>query len=257
MSRPDPSRADLAPPPVAADVGIVMAMPIEAGSLLDSLGRVRRYSARARTIVEGEVAGKVVVVTVAGVGKAAARRGAELLAAGHRPRTIISAGFAGALDPALARDALVLPHEVSDGQDGPIEPDHGFPIPSGIEHRRGRLLTVERVVTRSAEKAALREQHGADLIDMETSAVAGFARERAIRFIALRIISDTADEELPQEIAGLLAQSGSYRVGHALRAIWQRPSAVKDFWSLHARALASADRLARGLIRIIEALPES
>ena len=43
-----------------------------------------------------------------------AAAGAELLIAGHRPRWIISAGFAGGLDPALARNDLVLPHEVID-----------------------------------------------------------------------------------------------------------------------------------------------
>jgi adenosylhomocysteine nucleosidase len=254
-SNPQPQPQPLAPAPVAADVGIVMAMPIEAGYLLDGLRRVRKYSARSRTIVEGEIAGKLVTLIVSGPGQSAARRAVELLFAGHRPRTLISAGFAGGLDPSLARNDLVLPDEVCEVQGRRVEIAGLSSYPAGIERTRGRLLTIERVITGSAEKATLRAIHGADLIDMETAAVAQFAGERSLRFHAVRIISDTAQEELPDEVARLLSHSGSYRVGVALRAIWHRPGAVKDFWSLHARALESADRLARCLTRVLEFLP--
>ena len=46
------------------------------------------------------------------------------------------------------------------------------------------------------------------------------------------------------EVASLMTHSGSYRVGAALRAIWNRPSSVKDFWALHEHAQEAADRLA-------------
>jgi adenosylhomocysteine nucleosidase len=253
MSKPDAQQ--LAPPPAPADVGIVMALPIEAGYLLDSMTRVRRYSARAHSIVEGELAGKLLAIIVSGPGKPAARRGAELLIAGHRPRTVISAGFAGALDPGLARNDLVLPHEVCDLHGQRLEVEGMTSPPPGINRASGRLLTLDRVITVPAEKADLRALHQADLIDMETVAIAHLSRERSFRFLSVRIISDTAAEELPPEVARLLSHSGTYRVGVAIRAIWQRPSALKDFWALHARALESADRLARCLTRILEVLP--
>ena len=91
----NPDAQPLAPAPVPADVGIVMALAIEAGYLCDSLKRVRRYTAQTHSIIEGELAGKIVAVVLTGAGKAAARHGSEVLIAGHRPRWIISAGFAG------------------------------------------------------------------------------------------------------------------------------------------------------------------
>src|SRR4051812_4992396 len=97
LSGTDESR--LAPAPVAADVGIVMALPIEAGYLCDSLEKVRKYTARKHTIIEGEVGDKIVAIIVSGAGRAAAYRAAETLIAGHRPSWLVSAGFAGALDP--------------------------------------------------------------------------------------------------------------------------------------------------------------
>ena len=95
----NPDVQPLAPAPVPADVGIVMALPIEVGYLCDSLKRVRKYTAQTHSIIEGELAGKIVAVVLSGPGKAAARRGAEVLIAGHRPRWLLSAGFAGASIP--------------------------------------------------------------------------------------------------------------------------------------------------------------
>jgi adenosylhomocysteine nucleosidase len=245
----------LAPAPVPADVGIVIAMAIEAGYLFDSLKRVRRYSARGFTITEGELCSKLLAVILTGPGKAAARRGTELLIAGHRPRWLISAGFAGALDPALVRNDLVVPGEVADLAGEIIALDCSIPTVPPSVRVGGRLLSVDRVITRAAEKAELRRVRDADLIDMETSAVALLARERSLRFLALRIISDDATVELPSEVANLLSHSGSYRLGMALRAIWRRPQVIQDFWTLHAQALEASDRLALCLKRLLEVLP--
>jgi adenosylhomocysteine nucleosidase len=195
------------------------------------------------------------VVVLTGAGKAAARHGAELLIAGHRPRWIVSAGFAGGLDPSLSRNDLVIPHQVIDLEGNLLAIEASIPNLPGVKRTEGRLLTVDRLIARPSEKADLRQLHRADLIDMETSAVARLAHERRLRFLSVRVISDDAHAELPAEVARLLAHSGSYRLGVALRAIWQRPSTVKDFWSLHARALESADRLASCIRRVLDVLP--
>jgi adenosylhomocysteine nucleosidase len=237
----------LAPAPAPADVGVVMAMPIEAGYLLDRLERVRRYNARSLTVTEGELEGRLVAVVVSGVGRASARRGAEHLMAGHRPRVLVSAGFAGALNVDFKRNDLVVPRAVLDGAGDSVAIDETLvgTLPEAV--KSGRLLLVDRVVTDPREKAELRGAHQADLIDMETYAVAAAARERGAPFVSLRVISDDAQTELPAEIGRMLNTSGSYRVGAAMRAIWSRPSSLKDFWTLHAQAMEASDRLANGL----------
>ncbi len=251
----NPDSQPLAPAPVPADVGIVMALAIEAGYLCDNLKRVRRYTACTHSIIEGELAGKIVAIVLTGAGRAAARHGSEVLLAGHRPRWIISAGFAGGLDPSLARNDLVIPHEVLDLGGNLVAIDRSIPDLRGVTRTAARLLTVDRLIARPAEKADLRQLHAADLIDMETSAVAALARDRSLRFLAIRVISDDAGAELPAEVARLLVHSGSYRMGVALRAVWHRPSVLKDFWTLHARALESSDRLATCIQRVLEVLP--
>ena len=103
----------LAPAPVPADVGIVAAMSMEVGDLLSGLKKVYKYRSVAVPVIEGEYAGKIVAVAVGGMGRAAAARAADVLIAGHRPRWLLSAGFAGALNPAYSRNDLILAREVS------------------------------------------------------------------------------------------------------------------------------------------------
>ena len=54
--------------------------------------------------------------------------------------------------------------------------------------------------------------------------------------------------------ASSLTKSGGYRVGAALRAIWNRPSALKDFWSLHENAQEAADKLSEITLAVITRL---
>lgn len=239
----------IAPAPVAADVGIVAAMSIEVGFLLDRFRKLRKYSGPRYEVTEGELGGKLVALVLGGMGRTSARAACEVLSTGHRPRSIISAGFGGALDPGLRRLESVFPSEVVDLEGGrfAVDADHAPP-----QARRGRLLTVNAIVRTAAEKADLRARFGADIVDMETSAVAGFCTQRAIRFLSIRVVSDEAGVDLPKEVLDLMTRSGSYRVGAAVRAIWNRPSSLKDFWNLHEQALQAADRLAEvteGVVR--------
>ena len=235
-----------APPPVSADVGIVAALGIEVAPFLAKLGRVRKYSGPKFAVVEGEVAGKLVAVVLAGAGRARAQRGAEILLDGHRPRWIISAGFAGALDPALRRNDLVLASEVVNLEGRRYAID--LAVPEGQGLRTGRLLTVDEIVRTAAEKAELRRAHGADVVDMETSAVAALCAERGVRFLSARAVSDEAGTDLPPEVLAILGRSGGLRLGAAVGAIWKRPASVKDLLALRTHANQAAEALATFLL---------
>ena len=98
IGRVDRPRAR-APRTTPADVGVVAALSMEVGYLIDRLEQVRRYAGPRRTIIEGECAGKVVALIVGGHGAEAARAATRALIEGHRPAWIVSAGFGGAPRP--------------------------------------------------------------------------------------------------------------------------------------------------------------
>ena len=246
----------IAPPPIPADVALVAALSIEISPFLSRLANVRKYASGRHTIVEGELGGKLVAVVITGPGRKNAARGAQLLIGGHRPNWMISAGFGGALDPTLRRNDVVFATEVADEEGLSLLIDVSVPGDAanpGVS--LGRVITVDAIVRTAADKAALRERSGATVVDMETSAVAAFCAERNVKFLAIRVISDEANVDLPREIATILGRSGGYRVGAALGAIWRRPSSLKDMWALREHAVAAADRLSRMLIGIVEKLP--
>jgi adenosylhomocysteine nucleosidase len=245
----------VAPAPVPADVGIVAALPIEVDDLVKGLKKVWKYQAVAVPVIEGEHAGKIVAVAVGGMGRQAARRAADVLISGHRPRWMISAGFAGALNPAYARNDLILASEIIDREGSCYPVDPPPEVGANIPHAHGRLLTVDQVVVRAAEKDELHRSYQADLVDMETSAVAALCSERQIRFLSVRVISDDAHSDLPRELSMIVNRSGSYRVGAVLRSLWQRPSSLKDFWGLYEQSIEAADRLSRFITRCLHDLP--
>jgi adenosylhomocysteine nucleosidase len=244
-----------APAPVPADVGIVAAMPMEVADLLSGLKKVWKYQSVSVPVIEGEYAGKIIAVAVGGMGRAASRRAADVLIAGHRPRWLISAGFAGALNPSYSRNDLVVAREVIDREGSSFLVDPPASMGASVQHAKGRLLTVDQVVLRAAEKDDLHRSHQADLVDMESSAVAAVCQEKLVRFLSIRVISDDAHGDLPRELTAIMNPSGVYRVGATLRSLWQRPSSVKDFWKLYEHSIEAADRLAKFVKRCIDDLP--
>ena len=120
----------------------------------------------------------------------------------------------------------------------------------------GRLLTVDQLIRTKSQKEQHGVEHAALACDMETLAVAQACQRAGTKFMSVRIISDSLDDELPKEIASLLAQDSLVgKLGAAAGAIVHRPSSVKDMWKLKADALKATDRLARFLTGVIDQLP--
>ena len=230
----------VAPAPAPADVGIVAAMPMEVADLVSGLKKVWKYQSVAVPVIEGEYDGKIIAVAVGGMGRAGGQRAAEVLIAGHRPRWLISAGFAGAFNPAYARNDLIVAREVIDREGTSFVVECPPEVGASVQHARGRLLTVDRVVLRAADKAELHRSYQADLVDMESSAVAAVCQEKMVRFLSIRVISDDAHGDLPNEIMAIMNPSGVYRVGATLRSLWRRPSSARDFWKLYEHSIEAA-----------------
>ncbi len=245
-SSPSPPRAAA---PVSADIGIVAALGIEFAPLLAKLTNVRKYAGKKFSVVEGEYGGQLIAVAFAGAGRARAQRGAEILLDGHRPRWLISAGFAGALDPSLRRNEIVLASEVVNSAGRKYAIDVTLPPDAAAQGlRTGRLLTVDEIVRTRAQKEALRRDHAADIVDMETSAVAALCEQRGVRFLSVRVISDDTAHDLPPEILAIFGRTGEVSVGGVLGVLVKRPSSVKDLLKFRAHANQAAEALGRFLL---------
>ncbi len=252
------------PPQQSRDVchvGIVFALGIEAGGLVDRLRGVIRTEGYGFTAREGGLDGRRLVIVESGAGREHAAKAAQALITGHEPRWVISAGFAGGLDERLAQGDILLPNQLVDT--GGHQLDIDFRLDDEATKAQphlhvGRLLTADRVIHDPGEKQQLGKKFGALAVDMETLAVAEVCRQARARFLAVRIISDAVGHELPKDIDHLVKQrTMAGRLGAAAGAIVRRPSSVKDMWQLKEDALIASERLAGFLVGIIGQLPKS
>jgi adenosylhomocysteine nucleosidase len=250
------------PQPRPCDVGLVFALPIEMGGWEDLLEGVVSTHARDCLVRQGGYRGRSIAMVCSDAGQQAAVRATQALIAGHRPRWVISAGFAGGLRADVRRGDIVMADRVSDisgrglAIDLKVDPQ-AVAQTAGLHV--GRILTMDKIVVRPEEKRALGEAHDALCVDMESWAVGEVCRQDKVRFMAIRVISDGVDDELPREIDNLLVQkSRAGTWGAVAGALWRRPSSLKDMLRLKRDALANSDRLARFLGQVVVQLtPQS
>jgi len=237
-------------------------MPVEADAFAELATETVELTAAGLTFYEGVVAGRRVAWCVAGAGGDAAGRATRLLIDGHRPWLILSPGFAGGLDPALARGTVVYPRRAVSRAGGPkidlAAAGQGTAMVDAIGATSSGDLTivsVDTVVTTAAAKRDLAAATGASLVDMETYAVATAAMSAGLPCASIRVVSDDASQDLPKEIASLVQpQSGMRRLGAALGAIGRRPRAALDMWQLWEHAVVDGRTLAGTISRFLAVL---
>ena len=89
-------------------IGILSAMPQEAGLLARELKREAEHVHGGRTYCTGTLAGRRVVVVFSRIGKVAAAATAQHLIDVHRVQSIVFSGVAGALDPTLSVGDIIV-----------------------------------------------------------------------------------------------------------------------------------------------------
>ncbi len=244
------------------DCGLVFALGMEAGGLVDLLENHTRSKGEGMTLHVGTIGETRLAVIQSGMGPQAAKKATELLLKAYSPKRIISAGYCGALVESLQRLDLLLANRLVDAVSG--EANSIFEQTSsstelewkGEKSRRaftGTLVSTEQVVQKPERKKELHEQFHAEGVDMETFAVYRVCREREVPFLSARIVLDTLDDELPADLEQVLnAQSNAEKLGAALGALWRRPSSAKDMLQLKENALLATDRLARFLVDLVQ-----
>jgi len=240
-----------------ADIGLVSALNIELAPFLLRCLTPKKYTGGEFTFRGGRYDDARVAVVESGPGFARARRATQALIEAHTPAYVVSCGFSGGLQPELQLGHIVMATAITDthGHDMPLSFTPPSQLPSGVH--AGRLVVADEIVRTSEEKQLLGERHNAMAVDMESLAVAQVCRDLGVGFMAVRVISDDLQTDLPPEIHSVLAATPGRRIGAALGSLWKRPASYKDLWRLREQALYASERLAKFLDGVIEQLYES
>lgn len=154
------------------------------------------------------------MVAVIGGGQSA-RLETELDAvAGMFPGIIVSAGIAGALDPALRPGDVVI------GGDAALVERLSAILPGA---HVGGVVGGDAPAASVEAKRALAVESGAIAVDMESHIAARVAQRRALPFVTIRAIADTAEETLPPAALVGMAPDGGMALGAVLWSLAKQP----------------------------------
>jgi len=240
------------------EIAFIFATAIESDGFVNLMED--RSTTRCASYVEhaGRLGGHPLVVAESGVGAKAAAKATDDVIAVSKPGWIVSAGFAGALAEGIGRGHVLMADDLVNVRD-----DHlsvGFKIDRGVvEATRGlhlgRLLSIDRLVDSPDQRRELGVRYHAAACDMETMAVAEVCRQRRVRFLSVRVITDAVDDRLPPEVERLTKQKTmAGKLGVATGAVFKRPGTAKDLWRLREDALKASDRLAKFLSGVVPQL---
>lgn len=131
---------------------------------------------------------------------------------------VISTGFCGALDPSLGIGDIVV--------------------------ETGEIWSEDRVAVRAEEKRLLREKTGARVVEMEFAAVQAWAQKQGVPCRAVRVVSDTAGEDLPLDLNLYRDAEGRFQMTRIAIAGLLRPFTVlPGLMRLDRNSKIAADKL--------------
>lgn len=219
-------------------VAIVAAIEREVWPLVKGWRRsLRDLDGRAFQFFEAE--GKVLIC--GGIGSEHARRATEAIIRLYAPAMLISAGFAGALQPDVRVGQVLVPRVVIDVGDG-----------SRIDTGTGTgILATFGAIADAAQKAKLARAFGAQAVDMEAAAVARGAEAHGLRFMACKAISDASDFSMPC-LGAFTGSNGKFQAGKFAFYAGLRPWLWKSTAQLAKGSALASRELCKSLTALID-----
>ena len=182
-----------------------------------------------------------VAILITGIGAKNAEAAVRKLLVENTPKQVLTCGFAGGLNPEL--------------QGGDVIFMTGYPALeeklAAADATLADFFTSTRIATTVAEKKKLRAETGADVVEMESGAILQVCRERRIPCAMVRVISDTADEDLPLDFNALSKPDLSLDYGKLALAITKAPWKIGALMQLHKKTSVAAQQLANVLVKTI------
>jgi adenosylhomocysteine nucleosidase len=161
----------------------------------------------------------------------------------YEPKLVMTCGFAGGLNPDLKLGEVV------------------FELSTHNEQLSTRLLAAgakpatffctDRIATTVAEKTKLRYETRADAVEMESAAIHAVCAEKNIPCATVRVISDTASEDLPLDFNALAKPDKSLDFGKLFLAIAKSPGKIAALMELRKKTVSAAQQLANVLEKVV------
>jgi len=203
-------------------------------------------------------------ILIVGIGRQNAEKSVRSFLATNSPDLVLTCGFAGGLNPDLKLGDVVFEihfgssrgNEAQTQIENTLEPPYvgcyeikETLIAAGA--KPAKIFCADRIATTVAEKKKLREGTGADAVEMESAAIHAVCAEKHIPCATVRVISDTAGEDLPLDFNALSKPDKNLDYGKLFLTIAKSPGKIGALMELRKKTKFAADRLAEVLAKII------
>ena len=190
-----------------------------------------------------------VAILLTGIGRRNAEKSLREFLAARSPRLVLTCGFAGGLSPELKLGDVIF--EIS-------QPSTFNLQLSTRGARPAKIFCADRIAMTVAKKKILRAQTGADAVEMESAAIHAVCRERGIACATVRVISDTASEDLPLDFNAFVKPDmltvarpdKNLDFGKLFLAIAKSPGKIPALIKLQKQTKFAAEQLADVLAKI-------
>jgi adenosylhomocysteine nucleosidase len=206
---------------------------------------LKEEAAPFRKIAAGETDLSTFIV---GIGRANAEKSLRAWLATELPDLVLTCGFAGGLHPDLKLGDVVFDVQSLKSK-----------VQSQLLAAGAKPATIycaDRIATTVAEKIQLRNATSADAVEMESAAIHAVCAEKNIPCVTVRVISDTADEDLPLDFNALAKADKSIHFGKLFLAIAKSPGKIPQLMQLQKKTKFAAERLADVLEKITSEKPQ-
>jgi adenosylhomocysteine nucleosidase len=181
---------------------------------------------------------------VTGMGRKNAAESLREAVAAVEPERVLTCGFAGGLNPALALGTVVFDHDFDAGVAEGLAELGALPA---------KFYCSKRVAITAAEKRSLWESTGADAVEMESSVIRNLCREWKIPSATIRVISDTAHDDLPLDFNALMTSDDRIHYGKLAMAILASPRKLSQLIAFQRQTMTAARELGRVLNELFSA----
>jgi len=158
------------------------------------------------------------------------------------PELVLTCGFAGALNPRLQIGDVLFDADPE---------SHLTPTLQAIGAAPAKFHCAARVATTVAEKTALRKSTGADVVDMESEFIRQICREKKIPGATLRVISDSALDDLPLDFNELMTGNDTLSFAKLSLALMKSPGKIPQLMQLQKNTRFAAQKLAGVLEKLL------
>ena len=162
------------------------------------------------------------------------------------PDLVLTCGFAGGLNPELKIGDVIFESGKQKAESRNLEERL---LAAGA--KPAKFACADRIATTAAEKKKLREQTGVDAVEMESAAIQAVCAERGIPCATVRVISDTAHEDLPLDFNALAKPDRNLDYGKLFLAIAKSPGKIGALMQLQKKTTFAAESLAAVLMKLI------